>query len=151
MSFKQIKTKFWEFTDFLETRISVEFKAVPLERRIVNDADIDTIREFLQDIGEWESIIKGVRYLLSEIEIISAVSSAAEDHNFQDYIWDISVGSVHQWVDVRVRLSPDERHLRQGLKRSTKLNIEEIHRQLKNIPKWKALEKSVNLVVGSAE
>jgi hypothetical protein len=108
----------------------------------VNGDDIKWVKSYLEDIGKWETATKGVADFLVDVGITVNPTITAEKYGkWRYYIGDIlkPAGFTDNQLEVGIGLSSQEYIIRQ------ELPIVEIESQLKNIQKWRILQKYISL------
>ena len=146
MPYEEIKTEKYKFTDFEQADSGISFSVVPIEGRDVNDDDKEEIEAFLNELGRWESLIKAGLNLISELKIAqiddTILQNYQKEFGSEKYRANVQRGRFGRHLRVHMHLSSEERHRRT----SSFLQVQEIYDQLKNIPKWRAFRKAMQLI-----
>lgn len=149
MSYEEFQTESYRFVNFHQIGLNVIFEVVPIEGRDVTDDDRTKINEFLHELGKWENVVKAGLNLLSDLTVIqveqSILQSYEKEFGIEKYAVNIEIASLRQRLTVITRLSREERHRREATETSPVFRVQEIYDQVKNIPKWRALQKAMNL------
>ena len=149
MPYEEFQTESYKFVNFHQSGSNVIFEVVPIEGRDVTDDDRTKINEFLRELGKWENVVKAGLNLLSDLTVIqvkqSILQSYEKEFGIEKYTVNIEIASLHQRLTVITRLSREERHRREATETSPVFRAQEIYDQVKNIPKWRALQKAMNL------
>jgi len=139
--FETEKYLFW----FYELKRAVGIGIVPIERnRKITDEDVNEIKEVFGSMGKWEVVVETGKSLLKDLGIIKkSENDAKREFGFEKY--DIKYNIKEEEIKVEIRLKPDEslRRTRRDSNRAIPF-IEEILEQIKNIPKWQKLEKTLS-------
>lgn len=113
-----------------------------VERRKFEEEDLQEIQGFFNDMGKWEIFVDLGRRLLEDLGINSedkgerATLSGSERYEFK---YDVKGDRIH----VEIELRPDERKRRSAQKKDD-ISIAEIIEQVKNVPKWQALTRTIS-------
>jgi hypothetical protein len=146
-----VKVESYTFTEFqaLERNPNtIRFRASPDSGNDVVQDDIVCVTAILRDMGKWESLINTGLSIFSELGFIHAEENAhpltfgtqlygnptVELDNSRDFLWCF------------ISLTTDERHRRERTGLNPIFQTLEIESQLKNVPKWKAFEKTLTLL-----
>jgi hypothetical protein len=140
--------KFQEFEPFEDH--AIRFKVTNIENRTVTKEDSSIVKEILNDLGKWESLIKGM-LLFSELGIIQPKQSMFQDYKkpFGIELYrepDINVDNSHRNLWVFVYLTEKEELERRNAKQNPILQVEEIKDQVFNIQKWRSLKKTILMI-----
>jgi hypothetical protein len=118
---------------------AVIFKAVRVDGGGVTDADEQAVKECLNDLGKWETVKKAFSDLIGGFGLaknaLDIKAYAVSAYNIETKVEEGTVrGSIH--------LSEEERHLRDG-RGEDPISVEEIARQLRNVDKWRNLQRAI--------
>jgi hypothetical protein len=153
MPYEEIQTEKYKFTDFEQTDSGISFNVVTIEENDVTEDDREEIEAFLNDLGKWESLVKAGLNLLSELKIVQVeeitLQNYQKEFGSEKYRVNVQRGRFGRHLRVNVYLSIEERHRRAGTGDSSVLQVQEIYDQLKNIPKWRAFRKAMQLIRGN--
>lgn len=142
MSQLTFQTDRYNFAEFSREDRTVLVKIIPVENRGVTEDDVREIEKFLCEIGKWETLVKAGLNLLSELKIVQieeeAMSYYEREFGPQRYNLRVTRDRFNKRIDVRIWLTTEERR-RRG---EEVLPIQEVYRQIKNIPKWRNFIKS---------
>jgi len=150
MSTTAFQTEKYRF-EFVQERefVLIKIKLVePLaHRRDITDEDVKEIENFLDDVGKWETLVKTGINLLSDLEIVQISEETKRYHQreFGAEKYRIEVRKSSNWhIDATIELSREERHRRGD--REVQLPVDEVFKQIQNIPKWKSFIKASRLL-----
>jgi hypothetical protein len=150
MSYEEIQTERYRFTDFRQSDRGMSFNVVKIEGEDFTEDDRGAIEVFLTDLGKWESLVKAGLNLISELRIVpvdeTILQNYQKEFGSEKYSINVQIGTSGQFLDVYMRLSREERHRRTGTGVSSFLQVQEIYDQLKNVPKWRAFKKAMQLI-----
>lgn len=145
-----LETEKYRF-EFIQEQITVLIKIKLTEElaqtRDVTDEDVEEIKKFFEDIGKWETLLKTGINFLSDLEIIQVSEETQRYYQkeFSPEKYRIEVNKLSYWlIKARVHLSGEERHRRSG--GEPQLLVDEVYKQVKNIPKWKSFIKTSQLL-----
>jgi len=152
---EEFKTEKYDFFDFEQRRISVGVGIRRVDEQNITDGDIEELRQFFNDIGKWESLMKTGISLIEDTGITSISETIRE--KYQKEIgpekYNINIERVENGYLARASLSlTREECLKRSQGRSDsgiQLPLEEIVEPVRNITKWRTLIKTINQV-GSA-
>jgi hypothetical protein len=114
----------------------VTFSAVRIDRTDPSPDDERLIKEYLEDLGKWEVVIKAFSNLLGE-----AVSKPPPSiKTFSPGAYRIEAKVDEEYVRGTISLAKEERWRR----REGSLSIDEILPQLKNVDKWRNLQRAIS-------
>ncbi|MFX0203661.1 MAG: hypothetical protein ACFFCW_46780 [Candidatus Hodarchaeota archaeon] len=138
--FETEKYVFW----FSQLEKIVRIKVATFERREFTDEDISELEEFLADMGKWETFVKVGKSLLEELGIKTKSEKELEkEFGFEKYQI-IKFKKEDYPVEIIMDLTTKEIHARERRKTRTTLSKEEIMEQIKNVPKWQTLKKTIS-------
>lgn len=149
MPFEGIKTEKYKFVGFEQSGNHMFFFVVPVEGRDIASGDEGEIRDFLEELGKWESLIKAGLNLLSELKIVQVDDTTLQNYQkefgSEKYRVDIQRDTMHERLRVSIYLTAEERHRREGVGLGSTLQVQEIYDQVKNVPKWRAFKNVLEL------
>lgn len=150
MSSLTFQTENYKFVEFNQVDRVVNIKIVPTEGRDITDHDITEIEEFLHEIGKWEALIKTGFNLLSDLKIVQIDPETAtyykREFGPQKYNVRVTSGSMNLSINARISLTSEERRRRED----PLLPVQEVYRQIENIPKWRTFIKTRQLLSESS-
>lgn len=144
----------YKFRNFgIEDRgtIIITFGAVRINQNDVTKEDKEKIVNILKDMGKWEALVRTGFNIFSEIGIGHFERDTLVDSK-KRYGAELYEITTNQWegspyrATIEIRLKVDERHRRDDLTIDPNFSPEEIYNQIVNIPKWKAFEKTIELI-----
>jgi len=139
--FETEKYLFW----YYQEKRAVVVRAITIERRNFTDQDESELKAFLNDMGKWENFIKAGKNLLEDLGINTKTGKEhQEEFGIEKYVI-TKFEKKDERLTVTIELTSEEslRRTRGDSKFST-LPIEEIREQLKNVPKWQTLKKTLS-------
>ena len=140
--------KFSEFSILNDT--TVRFKVTSNFIDFTKD-DVIYIEDIIKNnLGKWESLIKTGLHIFSELHIIQPEQAVLQNYEkpFGIELYkspSVEIDGLHDCLWVFISLTPEERRKRQSANVTPILQVEEIKRQISNIPKWKAFEKTIKI------
>jgi len=140
--------KFSEFSILDDT--TVRFKVTSNFIDFTKD-DVIYIEDIIKNnLGKWESLIKTGLHIFSELHIIQPEQAVLQNYEkpFGIELYkspSVEIDGLHDCLWVFISLTPEERRKRQSANVTPILQVEEIKRQISNIPKWKAFEKTIKI------
>jgi hypothetical protein len=152
MPYEDIQVESYKFMNFEQQDKTVYFCVVPIEGRdVVTNDDIEPLNKFLDDnLGKWENLVKAGLNLVSELGIVpvdeTTLGKYQKEFGSENYRINVQRDDFGRSLHVHVCFSAKERHRREASALSLRLKVQEIYGQLKNIPKWKAFEKAIELI-----
>jgi hypothetical protein len=124
----------------------VEIKA----DREVKEEDSKIVRDMLNDLGKWETLVKGSLHLLLDLGIRQFSSATLESYEKPlgtEIYDDIKIEKSGDFsLDCSIHIKKEERNRRELLKISPVFPINEITDQLGNVPKWRAFKKTMLII-----
>jgi hypothetical protein len=140
-----------EFKVLSNDRGRVSFK-VNSTIRMINREDVDKVKTLIfENLGKWENLVKSSFQLFYEIGIIDRSKNLAPIYNepsgIQRYTdlwaeWD----AMNRCIWVSISLTPEEYEKRRTNCVAPLIDISEIESQLKNIPKWIDLQRTLKSI-----
>jgi hypothetical protein len=118
---------------------AVIFKAVRVDRGGVTDPDEQAVKECLNDIGKWETVKKTFSDLISGFGL---AKNALDIKAYTVSAYNIETKVEEGTVKGSISLSKEERLLREG-RGEDPISVEEIARQLRNVDRWRNLQRAV--------
>ena len=153
MPYEEIQTENYKFTNFEQSDSGVSFNIVTIEGIDVTDDYKEEIEAFLDELGKWESLVKAGLNLISELKIAqideTTLQNYQKEFGSEKYRVNVQRGRFGRRLVVHAYLSREERHRREGTGISSVLQVQEIHDQLKNVSKWRAFKKAMQLIRGN--
>jgi len=142
------KIEGYEFS-FRQHKTSVGFR-VKTKAWDVTDDDKKWVEEYLNDMGKWENAVRAVADFLDDISITGIQAKIVSQQKFGSWRYDIEVQKPHDVIDMLeggISLSREEALKRlvetpQG--QQSKLLVDEIEPQAKNVQKWRNLKRSLS-------
>jgi hypothetical protein len=138
----------YKFRNFsLAGNTTIDFAVTPIEGRDVTEADSQTVREILEDLGKWESLIETGLHMLSDLRIIQIVQATLQSYEkpYGIELYEVNIRRAFEHLNCSIHTRPEERHRRENTGTAA-ISVEEIQGQVNNIPKWKAFKKTIQLV-----
>ena len=121
------------------------------DKKSITDVDIQELQQIFNDMGKWENLMNTGMNFLTELGIIPITKIDKEqrqrEFGAEKYNGRVEKGkdsAGNEIVKVIFGLTEDEIHRRENLKLNTSLSEEEIKDQVKNVPKWRTLTKTIN-------
>jgi hypothetical protein len=120
------------------------------ENEVTSD-DKQKIMTMLCEMGKWESVIKTGFILFSELGIRHIEPATLQQYEKPSgaELYEISLVERQTnpyFATCKIHLKADELQRRQHLNVNPVFTSEEVANQIKNIPKWKAFEKTLNIL-----
>jgi len=149
---EEMKFEDYTFSEFAVVGTStVRFKVNTISGRDITAEDERTVRDVLNNLGKWESLIRTGLQLFSELGFIHPEPATLQNYEkpFGVELYstateiDRRYGNDSVWVGLS--LTTQERHRREAAHLNPLLQVEEIRSQLSNLPKWKAFEKTIKI------
>ena len=147
-----IKVENYTFTELgiLERNPStMRFRATPDSGNDAVEEYIGRITIILNDMGKWESLVNTGLSVFSELGFIHAEGQNVYPPPFGTQLYNnptVELDGSRDFLWCFISLSTDERHKRQHAGFNPIFQAGEIESQLKNVPKWKAFEKTLTLL-----
>lgn len=114
-----------------------------IERREVTDKDKHELEEFFGDMGKWESFVEVGKSLLQDLGIpLEIKEKERREFGVEKYKKDFEIIKRDESIMVTINLT-DEESSRRAWRARGMLSVEEIREQLKNVPKWQILKKTI--------
>jgi hypothetical protein len=150
----------YKFSNFehVDSEYKVTFRVEWVRAKQLTKEDFDSVIAILNDSGKWEKLIVGNLYLFSElttrpidetilknyektsgIELNKAYRTPSLDIRFEQK-------SSHNYLFACIRLNDGELIKRQDEGIRPIFSIEEIYNPLMNVPKWRALKKTIKII-----
>ena len=148
---ERFKTKKYDFFDFSQGRISVLVGVRRIDDQNITNEDLEELTQFFNDMGKWESLMKMGISLIEDLGIIPISETIKENYQkefgAENYIIELERPD-ERVVRVELRLTNEECLRRSGGERGSGIRLleEEIIRQVKNVPKWRALIKIISQI-----
>jgi len=137
-SFHFYKDEHFRRTNALKAHVAT------VEQRNMTEDDLKELKLFFGDIGKWENLSIAIRNLLKDLGIIIREGTepmkefGSEKYNIE---WQMN----HEFALITIRLAPEERRRRTEVDRQpVELTLKEITEQVKNVPKWQVLKRTLS-------
>ena len=143
------RTEKYDFFDFSQAHISVLVGIRRIDDQNITDDDLKELRQFFNDMGKWESLMTAGISLIEDLGILPISERIKENYQkefgAENYIIELERAD-ERVVRVKLRLTNEECLRRSGGGRVSGIRLlkEEIIRQVKNVPKWRALTKIIS-------
>jgi len=121
---------------------AVRFTFARIDGIDVTDHDREDVLNCLKDMGKWEAVTKAFLDVVGTTGLLNK-SSQADPSRPEAYTFEIKLDNDQ--VRGLVLLSKEERHRRRG----SPLTIQEVVQQLKNVDKWRNLQRAISLLLTS--
>ena len=156
---EDIQIEKYVFYEFREDAVSVIFRVKRFNNKHMEEEDKNRISELFGYMGKWETLLKPCIQLINDLDI-SVGKEVRKDYEQpfgrEKYCFDFSKPKRDRamnadpsrpsyqplHIEIQVNLTDAEKQIREDSKPCQ----EEIKNQLKNIPKWMDLIKTVDLV-----
>lgn len=147
---KGFKTEKYDFFDFFQTPVSVQVGIRRVDEQNITNEDLEELGQFFNDMGKWQSLMKAGISLIEDLGIFSISETIKETYQkefgAENYIIELERAD-ERVMRVKLRLTSEECLRRsEGKRDSMQLPEEEIIRQVKNVPKWRALSKVISQI-----
>jgi len=143
--FKTEKYEFYFYhpKDRFERKTVVQVNIAAVERRNFTDRDISELNKFFNDMGKWERITEAGKSLLEDLGLATKVEEQGKiESGYENY--NVKLDKKDDRVNVRITLTKEESLRRtKGDSYRGELSLEEITEQVKNVPKWQTLKKTL--------
>jgi hypothetical protein len=121
----------------------VNFEVMPIAAN-VNTKNLEKLESILDDLGNWENLVKSSFYLLSELKI-GNIQQPYFGKAAGKGLYEIALTQVDDKnLEVSIRLAAGERCIREQRKEDPMFSVSEIYDQITNIGKWRTFKKSVS-------
>jgi len=118
---------------------AVRLTAVRLDGFDTAEHDQESVVNCLKDIGKWEAVTKAFSDIVGATGLLD-MSTQTDPSRPEAYTFEIRLEDDQ--VKGLVSLSREERHRRNG----SALTVEEVVQQLKNVDKWRNLQRAISLL-----
>ena len=149
MPFEELTIGNYKFGEFTQERYGVTFQVTRIDEYAVTRDDETKINSILKELGKWENVVKAGLYLLSELKLITVDATFLHEYEkrFDSEIYQITAETTgfERLYFVRIMLSQEEGRRRTANGLGDILQLQEIYDQLKNVPKWEALQKALKI------
>jgi len=116
-----------------------------IERRKVTDEDIHELEEYFDDMGKWENFVKAGKSLLQDLGIpIKIEKEEKREFGVEKYEKQLEKTDYDKSIMVTIKLTAKEISRRSARSKNVMLPPKEIREQLKNVPKWQTLKKTLS-------
>jgi hypothetical protein len=152
MSLQSVEIYHYNFSEFgtIEKDKTVRIKVTPTSRSVSAEEDKEAIKLILNDIGKWENLTKTGSLLLSELGIIqpdqTMIQNYDEPSGIELYDVEFNVDDSLDFLWLFISFADEEEANRENAKLNIIPEPEKIKAQIVNIPKWKALKKTIKVV-----
>jgi hypothetical protein len=140
----EIEAEGYRLWNFQILKSLVTFNVAPVGRD-AKEEDVKKVMAILDDLGKWENLVKTGLHLFSELKIGNIQQADLQDYEkpFGKEQYQIALKQVDENIEVAIRLTVDERHIREQKNVDPIFSVPEIYNQINNISKWKAFEKTL--------
>lgn len=149
MAFESLKIGYYTVENFAQEANSVRFYFRRIDEYDITIEDVPRIEIILNELGKWEGVLKAGHFLLSELGLVKGETSIPHEYrnefDFETYDVTPFTENFDDGLLVRITLSMEERRRRRTLGLGDTLQLQEVYDQLKNVPKWEALQKALKL------
>lgn len=146
---ESFETEKYEFHFYQDERFgrtnTVKANVVTVEGRDLTNDDLSELKLFFDDMGKWENLSITTKNLLEDLGIISKKGTEEPKKKFGSEKYNIEMQDKDDFVMITIRFTPEERRrrTREG-RQSEELSLKEITEQVKNVPKWQMLKKTLS-------
>ena len=148
MSSQQILIGDYKFFDFkLVENTTVRFKVATMNGKDADNSDLEKATAIIKEMGKWESLVDGTSFLLSDIGFSFATQPVLTNYKKTGIdLYEIKSELTFGRLDFRLNIRAEERRIREALNIQPVLAIDEITRQLSNIPKLSILKTTIKII-----
>lgn len=114
-----------------------------VEDKDLTEDDLRELQLFLDDIGKWENFTVATRNLLEDLRLVNNKATVEPIKELGVEKYKIEIKREYQRIMITIGLAPEERH-RRTKSQSAEFELKEIIEQVRNIPKWQMLTKTLS-------
>ena len=135
---------FYQGKDLRGRPQNVTVNVATVERRDFTREDETEVRSIKEDMGKWETFVKAGKSLLEDLGIsVEEKGEQKKEYGIEKY--KLNYETKDDRIGITIKLTSTESLRRtKGNSEYATLSLEEIVRQVENVPKWKGVKRAIS-------